>query len=387
MVTVATIVRGLSRHSLRRYFASRDILLDVDWEAKAGSIAKPILAAIEGLDIETHGRLVNEAERFGALADDVGQNALYSVAPDPAFLDELSNGYERALWMFTNQPVVFQRAEEARYADERRRGKSWAGFIVDRDKELRRDPETVAKLVGAVRDRFGTKNVHIDLFDRSRRSFDGRVHRLVQATVYSEGRREEYYEFVNGDLDVRSRHPVIEACLTYEPEEGVVEVVARDRESREEYVRLFAGTLLDVDFDSDERVPIREYDLAPLLEPHAFVTDVADKIQSVRVSSLRLMPIDSPSERVTLECMSGERKTIWEMASTRFGATNPLAAGWVATQAHLVIKFLPEKGHGKGKTLSLAITMPHGCNLKDLTNRERMIGEKYLREWGLIDEL
>ena len=38
----------------------------------------------------------------------------------------------------------------------------------------------------------------------------------------------------------------------------------------------------------------------------------------------------------------------------------------------------------RGRTLPLTITMPHGCNLKDQTEREQLIGEKYLREWGIL---
>jgi hypothetical protein len=32
----------------------------------------------------------------------------------------------------------------------------------------------------------------------------------------------------------------------------------------------------------------------------------------------------------------------------------------------------------------LTITMPHGCNLKDQTEEEQLIGEKYLRRWGIL---
>ena len=36
--------------------------------------------------------------------------------------------------------------------------------------------------------------------------------------------------------------------------------------------------------------------------------------------------------------------------------------------------------------MPLTITMPHGCDLKDQTAREQMIGAKYLRRWGLLVE-
>jgi hypothetical protein len=32
------------------------------------------------------------------------------------------------------------------------------------------------------------------------------------------------------------------------------------------------------------------------------------------------------------------------------------------------------------------VTMPHGCNLKDMTPQERLIGEKYLRVWGILKD-
>ena len=99
------------------------------------------------------------------------------------------------------------------------------------------------------------------------------------------------------------------------------------------------------------------------------------------------MPIDTVGERVTLECMRQATRTIWQMAQERFGTNNPLLGGWVVTQAKLTIRFHPEAGSGRGKTLPLTITMPHGCDLKDRTERERMIGDKYLRLWGMLRDV
>jgi hypothetical protein len=31
--------------------------------------------------------------------------------------------------------------------------------------------------------------------------------------------------------------------------------------------------------------------------------------------------------------------------------------------------------------------MPNGCDLKNRTERERMIGEKYLARWSLVQDL
>jgi hypothetical protein len=50
------------------------------------------------------------------------------------------------------------------------------------------------------------------------------------------------------------------------------------------------------------------------------------------------------------------------------------------------IKFHPGPSGGRGKSLTLTVTMPHGCNLKDMTPQERLIGEKYLRRWGILTD-
>jgi hypothetical protein len=124
-----------------------------------------------------------------------------------------------------------------------------------------------------------------------------------------------------------------------------------------------------------------------LMRPHTFPTDPADGIDIVRVNQLRLMPIDSVAERLTLECRRQSSSTIWDMAREYFHTANPLAGGWIATQAKLTIKFHPDGTSRRGRTLPLTITMPHGCDLKDRTERERMVGNKYLRKWGVLRDI
>ena len=171
--------------------------------------------------------------------------------------------------------------------------------------------------------------------------------------------------------------------MTYEPETGVIEVVANDRESREDMFRFLARDLLGIEFQQ-ERLPFRQYDLSVLLRPFDFPTDPSDGVAGVEVRFLRLMPIDSVGKRVTLKCLRKADRSIWDMASERFGGADPLLGGWVATQAKLAIRFHPTGGSRRVSTLPLTITMPHGCNLKDQTEREQLIGEKYLRRWGIL---
>jgi hypothetical protein len=286
--------------------------------------------------------------------------------------------------MFLNDPVGFLRAEEVRFTDERRRGRMWDGFIGEPNGVLSRDAGAVEAFETAIRKRFASNNVHVDIFDRQRPTFAGEDCDLVQIVVYREGLPDDDLAFdEHGKLIRRPRRPVFEAAMTYEPETGVIEVVANDRESREDMVRFLARDLLGIEFHQ-ERLPFRHYDLSVLLKPHDFPTDPEDGIAAVEVKLLRLMPIDSVGERVTLECLRKADRSIWDMARERFGDADPLQGEWVATQAKLAIRFQPTSGSRRGRTLPLTITMPHGCNLKDQTEREQLIGERYLRRWGIL---
>ena len=386
MASITSFIRNTPVASLRAYFNTSGIELPMalDWEGPEPDVVRPLLQAVDEMDDAARGRVVNDADRVGSMSDDAGQVALYSVVADRSVLDGLANPHDRALWMFLNQRTQFQHAEEVRFTDERRRGRSWDGFICVADCSVRRDPISIDAFRAALRERFASNNIHVDIFERIRPTFDGEACELVQITVYREGLPDDHFAFDDdGELVRRAYRPVFEAAMTYEPSTGVIEVVANDRESRSELAQFVARHLLGVEFSS-EKVPMRQYDLSVLRNRFGFPTDLEDGIERVDVRQLRLMPIDHEGRRVTLENTARAGGTIWDMADEEFGATNPLVRGWVITQAKLAIKFYPKGDARRGRSLTLAVTMPHGCNLKDQTEQEQLIGEKYMRRWGIL---
>jgi hypothetical protein len=134
MTAVTNFVRKTPAASLQTYFKRTGIQLmpAVDWDAPEADVVRPLLQAVEGLDDSAAARVVNDAERVTAMADEAGQAAIYSVAQAPDRLDELRNDHDRALWMFLHDAAGFQHAEEVRFTDDRRRGRMWDGFIGSR---------------------------------------------------------------------------------------------------------------------------------------------------------------------------------------------------------------------------------------------------------------
>ena len=111
--------------------------------------------------------------------------------------------------------------------------------------------------------------------------------------------------FEDGELESVPRKPVYEAAVTYEPSTGAIEVVAKDILIRRPVAELFCQTLLQMDLA--EPLSVREYRLQGLVGRRSFPSDPDDRIESVRVTELRLRPFDTQAERVTLECKRGAR--------------------------------------------------------------------------------
>ncbi|WP_209428323.1 hypothetical protein [Pararhodobacter sp. SW119] len=398
MTAIAAFLRKTPITRLQDYFTARGFisLSPIDWTKPEPEVVEPLVKAVDNMSDDEKLRVVLDAGRVAALADEPGQNALQNVVLNRTLFDKLEGANNRSLWVFLREPDRFRLAEEVRYNDERRRGRSWSGFEVEKGCAVRRDPVSVAAFTNAVRDRFATPHVHVDVFDRHRVILDDQECDLVQVAVYREGRPEDMLGFdANSTLSRRIVKPVFEAALTYETDTGVIEVVANTREDRQDLTAFMARDLLGIDY-KEKPIPLREYDVSMLLKPFDFPTDDEDGIEGVTVKELRFMELGERGERITLESMSGAERSIWEMAEKRIGldigstgrvlsiATE--APEWVITRARFTIKFRPGPDGGRGKSLTLTVTMPHGCNVKDMTPHERLIGEKYLRRWGILTD-
>lgn len=386
--TVPDFIRRTPPASLRIYFTAigAELPQDIAWDGPANDVVAPLLRAVDDMADADRLRVVNDAERVGAMADEPGQAALYAVYDDHARLDDMENGHARALWVFLNASATFRHAEEVRFADDKRFGRMWDGFLSQRSLTVARDTAAIGRFREAVAERFGSANVEVEICDRARPMLDGPDAALVQAAVYREGRAGDVLEFVNGRLSRRPHRPVVEAALTYEPATGAIEVVAAARETREALVRLFAEHLLGTAFQG-ERLPIRQFRLDRLRQTFDFPTDPGDGIDSVRITMMKLMPFETQRERITLECMRGAESTIWQLAADRLKDQEQGIEGYAITAVRLTIKFRAVPGTRGGRTLPVTITMPKGCDLKDRTERERIIGEKYLRRWGLLRDV
>lgn len=388
MPIVRNFVRHTSPERLQEYFAHKKITVNgIDWSQDHAVVAKNVIRLVDHLSDADQARLRVDAERVCHMADEIGQAALLSVVKDQAQFISLSNGIERSHWVYVNEPESFRHAEDIRYADQYRYGRNWSGYQVDAGISLATDQVSLDTFKAQLKSLFGLGDkVKLELFERTLVDDEGNDVDVVQVMVYQEGLPDSYLEFEGEDIVSRIRRPVSEHAITYAPDTGVIEVVAARRERRDSIAKAFTEDLLKQKVGA-ESVPLRRYDLTPLLQDQPLDWDAEDGIESVQVVMMKLKDLASDG-RIQLDVPAKREIGFHEYAHEHFGGHNPLTSGtFTPTQAQLSIRFHPENGSNRHKVLPVKITMPNGCDLRSRTERERLIGEKYLKRWGLLEEV
>ena len=140
MTAIAAFLRKTPVTRLQDYFTGSGFtsLPPVDWTKPESEVVEPLIKAVDAMTDDEKQRVVMNAGQVAALADEPGQNALQNVVIDRTVFDTLEGANNRSLWVFLNEPDQFRKAEEVRYNDERRRGRSWNGFEVEKGRAVRR---------------------------------------------------------------------------------------------------------------------------------------------------------------------------------------------------------------------------------------------------------
>jgi hypothetical protein len=118
------------------------------------------------------------------MADEPGQVALLGNAGNTETLEQLPTGIARAVWMLVAEPALFDQAEQVRYTDYRRYGRMWDGFVGAPGRTVARTEDALAVFKSAVGGQFRSRNVEVEICDRTRTTRKGRADKLVQVGIY-----------------------------------------------------------------------------------------------------------------------------------------------------------------------------------------------------------
>jgi len=387
---VSKFIKKTPIKSLQKYFEENnfDIAGSMDWSCDEGLLRKSLLDSEKKLAGEKLASLKSDAERISALTDELGQSILsqFVNAGDLEDYHNLKNEHDRSLWLFLKNIAQFKRAEDAFYTDTRRNGHMWDGFKGPKGITVSSDEGDILVFKTKLMDLFRAfGKIHVEISERTRADNEGAEVELIQIMVYREDLPSTQLAFEKENLVSKTVKPVKEVALTFEPDSGVIEVIAAGKENRESITKIFAETLLKSPIKG-EKVPIKKYKIDSLLNNKVLSFDPKDGIESAEVTLLKVA-LPGSYNTLTLDVATQEGKNIYEVSSEYFGNNDPLQSGFKLIQARISIRFKPDDEGRKGKILHVTIRDPRGCDLKSKSQKEKLIGDKYLAQWGLVENI
>lgn len=389
MTVVHNFIRRTSPDGLKDYFSQKRIqMAGVDWSQDQATVSGNIIQLLDHLSPDDQIHLRRDAERICHMSDELGQAAFLSVVSDLDTFKRIDSALERSRWVYLHQYEEFRHAEDIRMSDQYRFGRDWSSYQIADCVPLQTDKSSLDHFKNSMRSLFGMGDrVKVEFFERSIPDEEGNEAEVIQVMAYQEGQPDSYLEFEGEDnLVSRVRRPVSEHAIIYSPSVGTIEVVASKRERRDIIAKAFTEDLLKLP-DSANKIPLRKFDLTPLLDDRPLDWDEGDNIESIQIVLIKLKDLAGEG-RFQIEVPAKSNLTLHEYVNEHLNEQNPLVSGaFVPVQAKINIRFLPENGSRRSKLLPVKITMPNGCDLKSRTEKERLIGEKYLKRWGLLEEV
>ena len=384
--SLPSFVKHTPADSLRRYFAQRDLLGDVElaWDGDKYALDTAITRALQDLAPERREAVLIDWEEAQQLCDWVGQRALRELVADGVAFDQMDGPEARALSVLLTDARAFAHALSLAYAARRYNGRTWSGYFVSRPEPPSEAQDAIERFEAELRDILvgGDASGRKMLIERFERPGAGGP--VYQYCIFVEAPPQTDLEFIADQPRRTTRKPVIEATVCYDPAACTLDIIAQGgKPVREEISEVFADALIG---PGVELLPIgkRTFDLEHLREPIAFAVDPADGIRQVSVATLRLRDLTSPTGRLTLDATNGPAD-VHVAAQEWFGDANPLrSANWAVEQVKLQILFQPDRAGHKDKKVSIELRAPNGSNLKEQIRHHDLISSKYLMRWGLV---
>jgi hypothetical protein len=390
---IKKLIRNTPEEDLKSLLDQYNLNLpeDFKWQNNGKKYHTQLFNSIWNInDEEIKTRLFEIIERVHEMIDELGQANLQArpaIGSNDNFLN-LKSEHSRCIWALQNHPQEFEKAEYCASLDYKRKSREWSSFVAPREREIHDSKEHLEEFKQSVLECFNiSKKIKVEIFERIKTDHTDKEIAIFQLIAYHDGLHKSVQTFEKEEVVTKYFPTVNEFSISYEPHTGIVEVVSDCKENRGKLAKAFVNTFLKTGDDVDE-IPIKKFDLSKLKVPYNFMKDVdpSDLIDDVKVTLLKLQPLDSRNS-TTLEALFRDHRSIYSLAQDWYAQYNPLHGSFTIKRARLSIKFKPTDKNPRGKLLHVNITDPNGCDLKDRSEREKMIGNKYLEKWGLMERI
>ncbi|KIC31515.1 hypothetical protein [Leisingera sp. ANG-S5] len=395
MASYSGLLRKAPAGRLQAFLATRQVHApdDFDWnsEGRGTKFVREIEDLLGGLPDRQQDAVKAELDHLHTLADANGLTAAERICAGQGIdLEGLEGVQDVLLMLAVSHPQIIDRVSADTSLMRRTGGKGWAAFQFDDDGKPWALDDAEARNA-FLRD---VLNI-LDVAEHRRSEADWfrsiRVHpitreesEITQATIYVEDRAASELAF--GSSETLERHlvqKVLEVGLACDPQSRIVEIAARGtKKVRDQYAASFAKHFAP-NSAAPVEAPRRDVQLEILRTPVEFVTEPADGITRIEVSSLDFFSVGGAFARFEKR---GEDETIYQFLERRFGAMSPLrTGGWTIFAATLRISLEARDGK-RPRTLTVTLRTPNTTTLPNKTEADRHFVFALLERWGLLTQ-
>ena len=379
------VLRQISNPLLKEFFERQGHPLAVDWDQLTNTQVDDVFDAWQRLPDDQRKAVEIAFHDVHEMANEDGTRVIieegqYHGEDLAPLLEPMDSRYDKAMWAFMHRPSVWDAAVRFAKADTLWGGRSW----MKRGNMPSADPMTDAEALrafqeamsGFYRDRQGRgHHCKVEHFPR------GSDHHYY--FVYLSDYADTYINFDDaGHFQRTPERRAFEIVFAYDRPSCTLEMYAKGgRKIIEPLQQLFSTIILGEPL-SPEEPGAQPYQLNGLMDRgFAFPTDPEDGIEDVVIRGMRLSILGRRRGRITLEPDPQDgRDRVYEMLEDDLNRRRLPKSILHVTKATLNFKL---NGNGHGRSLTFNVTFPNGCNLKSKRDDQRLLGEKYLKRWGI----
>ena len=202
---------------------------------------------------------------------------------------------------------------------------------------------------------------------------------VTQIIIYTEDRAQTSMTFEGEGLTRLRLRPASELHITCDAADRSIDIVAKGgRSMRKAIAALFVRHLLGLEADPNGIV-MREIDLSVLADRSVLTRNARGSIEAVDLKSVRFSALDGQSP--TRVYMRRQTSIYDDFMPGRLDLP-----GYEIDRVELTFTFVPEPGRARGKRVTVALTSPNGCSVKDQGQLYRPAIEAFLQRAGIYHD-
>ena len=377
------VLRQTSNGLLEEMFGGLKIPMDVNWSEAIETDVEPIFQAYQSLEEPTRQKIELLLRDLHSMATESGQRSIFQQAiqiGEDDFLAELErfdSRYDVAMLTYLSKPEVWQVATRFAAADRVIGGRSSQRRINLPSAKPRTSPQHMKSFSGALSAFY---SAHQGRGRQCVAEYLLRCENLHYVFASLDDYRKTFMKLIDGGnafKRVCETH-VFENVFAYDEANHVLDVYALGgKPTIGPLQKIFAREFLGIELPPED--PNAEpFSLGVLLDPKfRFPTDPEDAVRSVVIAAARVLILGS-REKLHFNPNVDFGPSSFQRMIERYIRQDNLPRSIMHIE-RVDLRFRMENGH----EFNLSITRPNRSTIKSLATRDRLLAEKYLRQWGI----